>query len=1155
MLGTETLPETPPAGPGGLRWWIAGIALSAVLLLGLGAALVQTRARAVDAFNRDAMATHAAGQDLHVGVLNLWLAARQDDEVGPWDRGVGLAKLAQAERDLTALAARIDANVDVGDVREHFSVLRQGVDGQTAPNVQMRLALDALGEAHRRLDAALEDRLHTTRQRLDLFTGALLLGSVLVIAGTTAGALRADRRSSTARDRLRRNERQYRSTLAAMAEAVVTFDAQGRLLVANPAAEAQLGLSLAPWLGEVPAPDWTLCDDQGQPLAREDRPLWQALEQGRSVRDCVVGTTLAGQAQRWLSINAEPLRDEEGSAVVGAVLSFVDVTEERQRLAELTAHRERLEDLVRQRTAALASALQAREAAEAFLRMVADTMPDRVAYWDAERRCRFANQAACLHLGRPLDDVLGRTIDELLGAELMPDRAERLDAAYGGEAQTFERDETLPDGRAVTMQVRYVPDLADSQVRGLLVLATDVTLLQQTSAQLAAANAALARRADDAESATRAKSAFLANMSHEIRTPMNAIIGLTHLMARDSRDPLQRDRLRKVDGAAHHLLQVINDILDLSKVEAGKWVLHPAPFERDALIRRAIDVVAPQAEAKGLELIVETDHLPARLVGDTKALAQCLINMLGNAVKFTERGWVRLRAERLGQDEAGVQVRFTVCDTGPGVAADQLPQLFEAFAQGDDSLTRRHGGTGLGLALTRHLARAMGGEAGAESEPGQGSRFWFTATLGPAPDEVPGDAPVPLPLQGRRVLVVDDLDTARHALQEQLEGLGLQVLACSSGTEALQLVELAVEAGRPFDVLVLDWQMPGLDGVATLAALRARLGQALAPALLVSAHDDDAMWQASAAAGFCAVLLKPVLPAALADALEEALRSPQPVAAPVPVPQPGDAERQLRALRPPRTVLLAEDNPVNQEVAKALLEEAGLRVVIADDGTQAVQHALAGGVDLVLMDMQMPGMDGLAATRAIRTRLGPGLPIIAMTANAFDEDRQACTEAGMDDHLAKPVNPERLYQLLLQRLAPRAGVPATAARVPATDDALAALERIEGLDVATALRNLGGQTAWVVRILRRFADQYRDGALALRAPADAMHRPTLAAACHSLRGACASIGTLPLAAEIAALERAVDNLAVGDAALHAAAGAVDDGLRHLAADIDAALGA
>jgi two-component system sensor histidine kinase/response regulator len=831
-----------------------------------------------------------------------------------------------------------------------------------------------------------------------------------------------------------------------------------------------------------------------------------------------------------------------------------DQARAQQRLAELNAD---LEVHVATRTRQLEAANAALAEQERFIRTVADSIPGMVAYWDADLICRFASSAHLEWFGQHPQDMVGKSLQALLEPARFAAGEPLFKAALQGVRQSFVQLLTKADGSTSHVLVTFIPDVVNGEVRGFNVVCSDVTELKQAELRLSALNDELALRAAQAEAANRAKSAFLANMSHEIRTPMNAIIGLTYLMARDTRDTLARERLDKVDHAAKHLLHVINDILDLSKIEAGKMELESIEFSVDDLLTRAFELVRTSAHEKGLELIVDTDHLPARMQGDPTRLSQSLINLLGNAVKFTSQGWVRLRGELLARESDRLHVRFEVQDTGEGIAPDRQASLFQAFEQADSSLTRRHGGTGLGLALTKRLAEMMGGEIGLLSEPGAGSTFWFTAWLGRAQDA--SDMAAPIALKGLRALLVDDLAEARRALDDRLQMLGLKVDTLASGPAALAKVQAEMAAGRPYDVMLVDWRMAPMDGIETLKRLTQQLGAGMPPSILVTAFDEPEMRQQARAIRCDTVLVKPITASALQDALARVLRQ-QGTRQNAPLPDPGDAQAQLQRRYAGQRILLAEDNPINQEVACELLSKAGLVVETASDGVAALELAQSRSYDLVLMDVQMPVMDGLTAARHIRARLGHQLPIVAMTANAFAEDRRQCLDAGMNDHVSKPVDPRALYATLLRWLPLRQREDDVIAHLGSSKTARLTdarqieqgLAQVDGLDLQAALINVAGSWPLLTRLTTNFVRMYAQGEPAfLKAPDDGaiaqwMHT------CHSLRGAISTIGATALAERLHTFEQ--DLRHASDAAMHAAtARQLSEDLSRLVADVAAAL--
>lgn len=828
---------------------------------------------------------------------------------------------------------------------------------------------------------------------------------------------------------------------------------------------------------------------------------------------------------------------------------------------ELAEANNTLEAKVATRTAELSSSRTALATQLTLLQALIDTLPYPIFYKGPDTRFLGCNAAYERSFGATHADIVGRRVLDLpfLPEQVRSDyqqEDEQLIAAIGKCSR--EQQFTYADGN--TYDVLYSVSAfsaPDGTPGGLLGLLVDITQLKKAELAAHAAEDSMRLARDLAEEAARMKSDFLANMSHEIRTPMNTITGMSHLALKTELSARQRDYLNKIQQSAQHLLGIINDILDFSKIEAGKLVIEQTPFELEKVLDNVANLVADKAAAKGLELVFDiAADVPVHLVGDPLRLGQILINYANNAVKFTEHGEVVLQVRLLEREADAALLRFTVTDSGIGLTPEQSSRLFQSFQQADTSTTRKFGGTGLGLAIARNLAQLMQGAVGVESVFGQGSTFWCTVRLGVA--VAPQRRPLAADIAGKRVLVVDDNQHARAVLADLLEAMGFAVTQAANGAVALDMLARADSEGVPVDIVFLDWQMPGMDGI----DLARRIATEISPVphrIMVTAYGREEVIRQAHDAGINDLLIKPVNASLLFDTVVQ-LFSGAGTDADRRIAMPAAADSGLADLAGAR-LLLVEDNELNQQVASELLTGEGFVVDIAANGALAIEMLSRADYDLVLMDMQMPVMDGLTATRVLRADpRWRDLPVVAMTANAMAGDRDACHAAGMNDHVAKPIEPRDLWAALRKWLRPRPGLGDPAAGVPAAGDPAAGvpatgapaepvpqpsiglaecLAGIPDLDAGAGLRRVLGKEAVFLSILRKFIDGQKDAADAVRsalADGDAATAERLA---HTTKGVAGNIGATRIATIAAGLEAALRE--------RQSAGAVEPRLQDLAA--------
>ncbi len=852
-----------------------------------------------------------------------------------------------------------------------------------------------------------------------------------------------------------------------------------------------------------------------------------------SAQEAIIGKALDGTVLSWNS-GAQRLYGYSPEEVVGADLSLIvppDLGDEVGAIIERIRQGERVEgyETVRVRkdgsrvdvsltvspiidaadnvvgASTIAHDISERKRAEAVMRRQAaalreqadllDLTHDSVIMRDLDGTIRLWNKGAERNYGWTSDEALGRRTHELLQTQFPESLDEVMESLFSHHRWEGELTHTTKHGKPVVVASRWSLRLdEEGEPDAVLEMNNDVTERKEAEQALNAAK-------QDAEAASQAKSEFLANMSHEIRTPMNGVIGMTSLLLETELSDEQSDYAETVRTSAEALLTVINDILDFSKVEAGKMELEVIDFHLRKAVEEVAELLGEHAYDKGVEMAAVIDpDVPTAVSGDPGRLRQVLVNLVSNAVKFTDDGEVVVRASLVEDQDDGALVRFEVSDTGIGIAPEHQVGLFASFAQADASTTRRYGGTGLGLAICKRLVELMGGDIGVQSEPGRGSTFWFTARLSRAADELLEAGDGLRMLNGRSTLVVDDNATNRTILEQVVRSWGLRVSSADSGVSALVLLREAAKRGDPYSFVLLDYHMPEMDGPAVARAIARDSSLAGIHIVLLSSSAERVQARNEADVRIAAYLTKPVRQSQLHDCLATVMGKASSRTEVVTQPAPASAPTQV-GIR----LLMAEDNAVNQKVGARMLEKMGYPVDIVGSGADAVSALAKGSYAAVIMDCQMPEMDGYEATAEIRRLEGAGrhTPIIALTASAMVGDRERCLAAGMDDYLSKPLRDADLAAVL-SRWLPGGDADTTAHASPSPAHEPAVLD-------PSYLANLRDMAEYSGRdILRELAELFaRDipGQLAkLRRALDEGDTDTLRRVAHTLKGTAGGLG-------------------------------------------------
>ena len=785
--------------------------------------------------------------------------------------------------------------------------------------------------------------------------------------------------------------------------------------------------------------------------------------------------------QLWINTTKVPIRNNHGQ-VTGLVGIGRDNT--KQKVAEIKLQHEKQ-----------------------FLNALARTCPVAFEVLDPQQKVINCNPAFEKLYGSTETEIIGQSIDYFYkDPEILKEELAFLELAKDGP-QNVTRVRPKKDGSLATVNIAAAPVIVEGENEGTIVMFYDISDLEK------------ARK--DAEEANRAKSEFLANMSHEIRTPMNGVIGMLELALDTQLDTDQRDYLTTSLQSAEALLALLNDILDFSKIEAKHLDLEKIPFNLRTTLEDVAYTMAERAQSKGLELVCQIDpELHMDLMGDPARLRQILVNLIGNAIKFTSLGEVVIHAELEENTKENTTIQFSVSDTGVGIPPDRQKAIFDRFTQADGSTTRKFGGTGLGLSICKQLTEMMGGTIGLDSQPGEGSTFWFTIPFAKSTEPSVPKHPAVLQtvsIQGVHVLGVDDNTTNRVILSRMLSGFGCRVQMADNGQTAVDILKAAQEQHNPFKIVLLDLQMPEIDGEETARLIKSDPAIKDVKIIVLTSMGQRGDAARLLALGCSGYLLKPVKMQMLLEALVSVMGQSE--EKPQLVTQHSISEK----VRQDQRILLAEDNPVNQKLASLLMQKVGYSIDVAENGIIAVDRVKNGKYSIVLMDVQMPEMDGIDATKAIReweSKTGTGhIPIIAMTASAMKGDREMCLEAGMDDYVSKPLKPEILYETMKKWLgAPKESVAEVIETTSEIDVTLAPKPQEVPLDLPEALDRFANDEGITMQVCREFLKSIPGRLDGLRKAYDEKNIPEFFRLVHNLKGIAANLSANPLMRQMQNLE-------------------------------------